>query len=111
MQDSATSKSEVAGIKHDLDKPDLSLLPYEFLAGVAQAMMFGEKKYGRYNFMGGIAWHRIGAAGARHLFKWLGGEDLDPESGLHHLCHAGACVLMAYMYVTHNLGEDTRFKK
>lgn len=99
------------GVKHDQEKPDLSLLPIEFLSEVSRAMMHGEKKYGRYNYTGGLAWSRVIAAGLRHLYAFAGGEDLDPESGVSHLGHAGACVLMLLVYYKRNLGTDNREKK
>jgi len=99
------------GIKHDNEKPDLSLLPREFLDEVAKAMMYGEKKYGRYNYTGGMAWHRIIAACLRHVTAFASGEDTDRESGVSHLGHAGACVLMLTVYYKRNLGTDTREKK
>lgn len=73
--------------------------------------MHGEKKYGRYNYTGGMAWHRIISAGLRHLYAFSNGEDLDAESGISHLGHAGACILMLTVYVKRNLGQDTREKK
>jgi Domain of unknown function (DUF5664) len=99
------------GIKHDQEKPDLSLLPREFLDEVAKAMQYGEKKYGRYNYRGGMAWHRIVAACMRHITAWNDGEDCDSESGVSHLGHAGACILMLCVSVKNKSGEDTRYKK
>jgi hypothetical protein len=99
------------GVKHDQEKPDLSLLPIEFLSDVAKAMQHGEKKYGRYNYTGGMAWHRLIAACLRHVYAFAGSEDLDPESGVSHLGHAGACILMLSVYVKRGLGQDTREKK
>jgi hypothetical protein len=29
----------------------------------------------------------------RHVHAWRAGETKDPESGLHHLAHAGCCLL------------------
>lgn len=104
-------KEHLEGIKHDQQKPDLSLLPREFLDEVAFAMQYGETKYGRYNYTGGMAWHRIIAASLRHITAFAGGEDNDPESGVSHLGHAGACVLMLCVYYRRNLGTDTREKK
>jgi hypothetical protein len=98
-------------VKHDQAKPDLSLLPREFVEGVALAFQYGEKKYGRHNFRQGMEWHRPAAALLRHAFKWLSGEDCDDESGLNHLFHVGACVAMLIVYQTNNVGTDTRFKK
>ncbi len=106
----ATNESKT-GVKHDQEKPDLSLLPIEFLSEVARAMMHGEKKYGRYNYTGGMQWSRIIAASMRHILAFMGGEDLDPESGVSHLGHAGACILMLTVYVKRNLGTDNREKK
>jgi hypothetical protein len=36
---------------------------------------------------------RYFAALMRHLTAWWDGERADPESGLHHLAHAGCCLL------------------
>ena len=37
--------------------------------------------------------NRYFAAMVRHITAWWGGEKFDPESGLHHLAHAGCCLL------------------
>lgn len=98
------------GKKHDQSKPDLSLLPREFLDEVSKAFMHGEKKYGRYNYLGGMDWHRLVGAALRHLTAFNDGEDLDPESGNSHLGHAGASIAMLLVYIKRNLGKDTRHK-
>jgi hypothetical protein len=98
------------GTKHDQSKPDLSLLPREFLEEVARSMMYGEKKYGRDNYKSGMDWHRVTAALLRHATAFNSGEDNDAESGLSHLSHAGACVLMLLYYYKNKVGKDTRFK-
>ncbi len=99
--------------KFDVNKIDLSLVPLLFIEQVALAFMFGEKKYGRYNFLSGkgMEWHRISAALLRHFFAWLWGEDLDKESGLSHLAHVGACLAMLVCYQSLGIGTDTRYKK
>lgn len=99
------------GHKDDGAKPDLSLLPREFLEEVSKAFMHGEKKYGRYNYRSGMDWHRITAACLRHISAFNEGEDKDSESGLSHLGHAGACIAMLLVYVNNGLGKDTRHKK
>lgn len=101
-------KSPAQGVKHDNEKPDLSLLPREFLVATAQAFMHGEAKYGRYNYRLGMDWHRLVAAALRHITAFNEGEDLDPESNYPHLGHAGACLAMLIVYQANNLGKDTR---
>lgn len=98
------------GVKHDQEKPDLSLLPREFLEEVSKAFMHGEKKYGRYNYRNGMDWHRLVAAALRHITAFNEGEDKDTESGFSHLGHAGACIAMLVVYQTLALGKDTRYK-
>lgn len=99
------------GIKHDQSKPDLSLLPKEFLDEVALAFMHGEKKYGRYNYKNGLDWHRVISASMRHISAFNEGEDIDSESGLNHLSHAGACIAMLLVYYKGKIGKDTRWGK
>jgi len=43
----------------------------------------------------------------RHLTAWWAGEDLDPESGLHHLAHAACCLMFLLEYTqTHTELDD-----
>lgn len=83
------------GVKHDQEKPMLALLPMHGVVGVGRAMSYGAKKYGQHNYLGGIALTRLLSAALRHLAAYIMGEDCDSESGLSHLDHAGACILMA----------------
>lgn len=63
------------------------------LVYVAMAMLHGLLKYGRGNWRpGGVRASIYVAALLRHILAWDSGEDDDPESGLSHLAHAGACV-------------------
>jgi hypothetical protein len=96
------------GTKHDNGKPDLSLVPYSFLMEVAKALMYGEKKYGRYNFEKGFPTHRLLSAALRHIWAYVNGEDKDPESGLSHLAHAGASLAMLVRCLELGTATDTR---
>lgn len=110
LPESEANGHSCGGVKYDASKPDLSLLPREFLEEVARAFMYGEKKYGRYNYLNGLDWHRVLGAAFRHLSAFNDGEDKDPESGLSHLSHLGACCAMALVYYKRGLGRDTRYK-
>lgn len=82
------------GTKSDEGKADLSLLPKAGLDSAARAFMFGSKKYERDNWKKGISNERLIAALLRHLTAWNDGELVDSESGLSHLDHAGATLMM-----------------
>lgn len=97
------------GIKHDENKPDLSILNLNSLEQIAQAFSYGEKKYGRYNYLGGMRWTRISSALLRHMYKWIWGANKDDESKLSHLAHVGACVFMLIDYSQRGLGTDDRY--
>ena len=96
------------GLKFDGTKPDLSLVPRSALEGMAKAFMVGEKKYGRNNFKQGMASHRYVAAAMRHITAWNDGEDLDPETGNHHMWHALASIAMLLECEKLGTLEDTR---
>lgn len=100
----------MTGIKYDVEKPDLSLLPRAAKEEIAKAFMFGQKKYGRYNYLGGMDWTRLLAAAERHITAFNDGEDLDPETGINHLGHAGACICMLLEYIKNERGNDNRYK-
>jgi hypothetical protein len=102
---------EGPAVKHDDDKPRYDLLPWEGLEEVAKVMAFGANKYAAHNWRKGLEWHRLARATIGHVVLWLRGEDNDPESGLSHLGHAGANVLMLLTLVLTKTGTDTRWKK
>ena len=99
------------GIKHDKDKIPLGLLPPEALIEIAKVFGFGAKKYSPHNWRGGFKWSRLYDALLRHLYAWQMNEDLDEETKLSHLGHAGCCLTMLLTHVINNLGEDDRYKK
>lgn len=98
-------------------KADYSAIPWQAIHGLVLAMMEGMDKYGRFNFLEDSIEARtyIGAIG-RHLFGdpangtlgWVNGEDIDSESGLHHLDKVMACCLLVRAAEMHGKLIDNR---
>lgn len=109
--DNMLKQPESTGVKHDQDKPDMSLLSSIALTKVAQVMTFGKKKYSAHNWRGGFAWSRPLAAAARHLYAYIGGEDKDPETGLSHLAHACCCLFFILEFEDTRPDLDDRYKQ
>lgn len=98
------------GVKHDGDKPDLSMISWELMEAVAQARMFGARKYSRSNWKKGFKITRSCAAALRHIFQFLSGQTNDPESGLCHLAHAVCALEHAIYDLKHHPENDDRDK-
>lgn len=96
--------------KYDNEKIRLDLLPVESLEEIAKVLSFGAKKYEDWNWAKGFKWSRLLGATMRHLFSFARGEDVDPESGLSHLAHAGCCVLFLIYHEKHHKKLDDRHK-
>ena len=76
-------------------KPSMGLIPVGAMEAVARVMELGAKKYGPYNWRSKKVKLMVYAnAALRHLFKWIGGESIDEESGQSHLAHAAACLFI-----------------
>lgn len=101
---------EVTGVKHDSDKPRMSLLDRHALEEIARVMGFGAKKYAAHNWRKGLEMSRLLDAALRHINAYNDGEDKDPESGLSHLAHAGCCVMFALRMEKDRPDLDDRFK-
>lgn len=96
--------------KFDSEKPKISLVPHSALIEVARVMTFGAAKYGPYNWKQGMDWSRLYSAAQRHQMQFWMGEDIDPESGIHHLAHAACNILMLYEYTQTREDKDDRYK-
>jgi hypothetical protein len=74
-------------------KLDLGLVPDTAVVGMAEALMEGALKYGRYNWrIAGVRASIYHAACRRHLAKWWNGQDSEPVTAIHHLDSAMACL-------------------
>jgi len=104
-----TKKKQVA-IKHDQAKNRLDLLPFDSINEIAKILTFGAQKYSDRNWENGFNWGRVYAALQRHLNLWFMGEDLDEETNLSHLAHAGCDLLFLLTFVLRDIGEDDRPK-
>lgn len=98
------------GIKHDDGKLPLGLIPPEALLAEAAVLRHGASKYGPHNWRKGIAYSRIIDAALRHITAWIGGEDLDAESGLPHLAHARCCLGFLIAYEVSGPRNDDRYR-
>lgn len=98
-----------AGAVHlDDGKPDMSLLPYEGLAGAALAFQDGIRpgKYQRNDWRKGMDHSRMIAAIMRHASRRAGGELIDPDSGLPHEYMIAARSLMLATFTMTGTGND-----
>ena len=85
------------GRKFDSDKLEYGLIPPLALKALVEVLTFGAQKYERGNWV-----HvtddkrRYFDALQRHVWAWKEGEQIDPESGKHHLAHAMCCIAFLY---------------
>jgi hypothetical protein len=94
--------------KDDAGKTRFNLIPPGALKLIADVLTYGAKKYNAHNWCQNADWSRYIDALERHWNSWKAGEDVDPESGHHHLAHAGCCLLFLLAYQIHGIGEDDR---
>jgi len=74
-----------------IKKPSMHLIPGTALMYLAKVMALGAAKYGAHNWRDQpVAATVYVSAALRHIYQWLDGEDIDPESGAPHLAHAMA---------------------
>lgn len=99
-----------AGIKHDEGKSQWNLLPLQYLDGVVRVLMRGAAKYSAHNWRAGMPWSQTYNATQRHLNAFMAGENLDPESGQHHLDHALCELIFLRAHVQDYAQHDDRYK-
>jgi len=97
IYDGSTFKSKEIGRKFDGGKLEYGLLPPLALEEVVKVLTFGAQKYERDNWQKvSDAKRRYFDALQRHIWAWKKGEQIDPESGIHHLAHAMCCLMFLF---------------
>lgn len=98
-------------VKADDGKNPLDLLPTVALESVGLVLEHGARKYAAHNWRKGMNYSRLISALLRHVFAFMRGENIDPESNLPHMAHAACCVLFLLDYQLTSVGEDDRYQK
>jgi hypothetical protein len=82
------------GVKYDLGKPQVELIPPLALLEVAKVLTFGAQKYAPNNwkYIDDLQNRYTGAA-LRHILEHMHGAELDEESGVDVLAHAICCLM------------------
>lgn len=101
--------------KYNQGKPMMSLIRPEFQKGLAKALTYGYTKYEEkrgdvQNYLKGDGFHysTIYDSLHRHLAEWWQGNDIDEESGIHHLHMAAANLMFLSVYEGCGKGIDDR---
>lgn len=90
-------------------KAPLDLCPDTLEIMAAEAFLEGALKYGRYNWrIAGVRASIYYSALKRHIKKWWNGQNRDPETGVHHLCNALACIVILFDAELYGKLEDDR---
>lgn len=91
------------------------LIPMWALREIARVYGYGESKYPSDakgpNWRKGYKWGLSFGAMLRHVSLFWLGQDIDPETGLHHMGHAAWHCLTLMTFWREKLGTDDRFDK
>lgn len=109
MSSEAQRKQE-PGTKFDGGKQRFDLWYYPFLEEVHAVLVFGQERYGAWNWLKGMSYSRYMSAAMRHIIAWWCGEDFDPETGLSHLAHATASLMFLFGMMRMGKGSDDRLR-
>jgi hypothetical protein len=103
----ASQTATTGGRKFDGGKPRYGLLPPLAMKATAEVLTFGAEKYEPDN------WKHVPESKTRyfdalerHVWAWKMGEQMDPESGMHHLAHALCCLMFLYEHDVKYSKED-----
>lgn len=96
--------------RYNQGKPRLSFLATRALRTLAQVYMYGAEKYNPDNWRKGRPSTDLIDSAMRHMFAYLEGEDVDPESGLSHAAHAAWNLLTLVEQETTHPELDDRYR-
>ena len=89
-------------------KISYSCIPTIVIAELAVAMLEGARKYGRHNYrVASVVSSVYTDAAKRHIDDYIEGEDIDEDSGLHHITKAiASLVVLRDAMIQHKIIDD-----
>ena len=88
---------EEKSLRYNEGKPKWSFVHFQSLEPMIRVLEYGTTKYAPENWQKGLDKTEILESLQRHVAKLFDGEEIDSESGLHHIGHI-MCNAMFYSY-------------
>lgn len=105
LEEIVDESRKTQGIRYNTGKLPFELIPPEVEVALVKVLKMGAEKYAPRNWEKGLSWTETYGSLRRHLNKWMGGEDVDEESGMPHLYHVLANA--AFLVTFHDRGTGT----
>lgn len=94
----ALIERDLQALRYNEGKLQWSMVDFDSLEGLVRVLEYGAKKYSKGNWKKGMPVTQVTESLMRHLFAFLKGEDVDPESGCRHISHV-MCNTMFLEYI------------
>jgi len=103
LANSDRTTSAFGALRDNRGKPEMHLLPYDALAGIATVLgdAYQSGRYPKYNWQLGFNHSSIMDSLLRHALKLSSGEVVDPDSKRPHSWHIGANIVMLIWHEIH----------
>lgn len=102
----AKVKADGGGLRFNVGKNMIELLPPEWIWGIGMVTTRGSIKYAIRNWERGMKWSYLVGCTFRHLIKFVCGERYDKETGCHHLAMVAWNALALMTYDIRKIGEN-----
>lgn len=96
------------GLRYNDGKVRFDLLPPEALWELANLYTKGAIKYADRNWERGMSWGKCFASMMRHAWSFWRGEEIDEETGVHHMIAVAWNAFAIYTYSIRKIGIDDR---
>lgn len=103
--DTQRNSEAVEGLRFNGNKIRVDLIPWEWIAGLANLLTIGSVKYAPRNWEKGLSYTDTMASLKRHLLAWERGEDYDPETKSHHMVSVAWNALVLFSMQIRGIGK------
>ena len=107
-----STPSPVVSARHNAGKTQVREVDPAFILGLGEVLTASRAKYAEGNWMAETKFSTPYESCMRHMMKFWAGEEIDEETGKHHLLHAATNLMFLHFHQTSGVGVDDRlFKK
>lgn len=91
-------------------KPQWTMVDFDALEPMVRVLDYGARKYSPHNWKKGLPYTQVVDSLMRHIIAFVGGEDIDQESGLPHVGHISCNAMFLSHMAMFRPDMDDRLK-